>query len=134
MKNIKLTLSALLVAGMLLVSCGGGSDAAIKESANGFIKAMNKMDLQNAKNFVTDSSKTMIDQMIEQMKTMPEDQKKMFNDKIAGREKYTVSIKQVRPRDKDAVVTFTVSDEPNTIDSILLVKENGKWLVDFSKL
>ena len=115
----------------MLFSCGGNDQAAVKEAANGFIKAMNKMDLESARKYVTDSSKIMVDQMITELKNMPEDRKKMFNEKMAEREKITVTIKDTRIYGDKATVSFTVSDEPSKIDSIPLVKAGGKWLADF---
>ena len=135
MKKITLTLSALIIAGMMLFSCGkGGGDAAIKDAANGFITAMNKMDMQGARKFATDSSKIMIDQILEKMKTMSENDKKFIDEQKAKAEKITVTIKEVKANGDNAVATFSGSDEPTKLDSIRLKKQKGEWLVDMTKM
>jgi Domain of unknown function (DUF4878) len=129
MKKITLTLCTLLVAGMLLTSCGGGGS--VKDSAMAFITAMNKMDLQTAKNYVSAANKPSMDKMAEMFKTLTPDQKKQFDDEVAKRAKYTITIKDVKENGDKATVFFTSSEDPSRTDSIPMVKENGKWVADF---
>jgi hypothetical protein len=127
MKKITLALCALLIGAMTLVSCGGGSP---KEAANAFISAMNKMDIETAKKYSADARKPQLDKIAEQLKAMPADQKKSFDEEVAKRKDVTVTMKDAIVNGDKATVTFITSDAPEHLDSLQMVKQNGKWVAD----
>ncbi len=129
MNRITLSLFALIAGVMMLISCGGGGD--IKGNANAFISAMNKLDIKTAKAYASTASKASLDKMEEQLKTLTPDQKKQFDDEVAKRSKTTITIKDVKENGDIATVTFSTSDEPSRVDSLPMVKQDGKWLADF---
>jgi Domain of unknown function (DUF4878) len=131
MKKITLSLFTLVACVMMLISCGGGD---IKGTATAFINAANKYDFESAKKYAAAGTKAELDKMTEQLKTIPADQKKLFDEEVAKRSKYTFTIKDVKENGEKATVTFTSSEEPSKVDSLHMVKESGKWLVDMKGL
>ena len=131
MKKITLSLLTLVACMMMLISCGGGD---IKGTATAFITAANKFDFEGAKKYAAAGTKAELEKMQAQMKTLPADQKKQFDDEVAKRSKFTFTIKDVKENGDLATVTFTSSEEPNKVDSLHMVKEGGKWLVDMKGL
>ncbi len=95
---------------------GGGSP---KDVAEKFYKAVNNKDFNEAKNYATKESASMLDMMSTFAKTLPAKSKdiEVLNEKIEG-ETATVDVK-----DK----------ETGKVQTAKLKKEDGKWKVAFDK-
>ncbi len=95
---------------------GGGSP---KEVAEKFYKAVNNKDFNEAKNYATKESASMLDMMSTFAKTLPAKSKdiEVLNEKVEG-ETATVDVK-----DK----------ETGKVQTAKLKKEDGKWKVAFDK-
>jgi hypothetical protein len=125
MKKILLSVSALLLAAAIVVSCNKNSP---KEVANTWLTDFYHMDYDAAKKVSTDDTKNILAQL-QQLSNMISDSSKKEQKKIV------ITIKDVKEEGDKATVSYTTSsDSPNSKDDILkLVKQNGQWLVQFSK-
>src|ERR1700722_16857220 len=125
MKKILLSLSALLVAIVILVSCGKNSP---KEVANTWLTSFYHMDYDAAKKVSTEDTKNLLSQL-QQLSSMVSDSSKKELKKV------TISIKDVKETsDTSAIVSYMRSDNATGKDEIIkLVKRSNQWLVQFSK-
>jgi len=125
MKKILLSLSALLLAAVVVISCNKNSP---KEVANTWLTNFYHMDYDAAKKVSTEDTKNILAQL-QQLSNMISDSSKKEQKKI------TITIKDVKEEGDKATVSYsTSSDSPNSKNNILkLVKQNGQWLVQFSK-
>lgn len=122
MKKLLLSLAAVCLIAMSLVSCSSNSP---KASAEKFLTNLYHMDYKEAKTVATEDTKKILD-MMEQFSSMMPDSAKDNAKKIK------VTIKDEKIDGDKAVVTYTTS-ESTTEQKVDLVKENGKWLVKYSK-
>lgn len=122
MKRIFFALAAVIMLAAGLVSCNSNTP---KAAADKFLTSFYHMDYKEAKTVSTEETKKMLD-MIEQFSTMIPDSAK------ANAKKIKVTIKDVKEEGDKATVTYTTSE--NTTESKLdMIKQEGKWLVQFNK-
>ena len=124
MKKILLSLSALLLAAVILVSCNKNSP---KDVANTWLTSFYHMDYDAAKKVSTDDTKNLLSQL-QQLSSMISDSSKKEMKKI------TITIKDVKEEGDKATVSYMRSDNATGKEEIIkLVKQNNQWLVQFSK-
>lgn len=114
----------LLVAflSFMLVSCSKNTP---KEVAKTWLTGFNHMDFEDAIKLSTQDTKNLLSSLEELTKGVSDSGKSEVK-------KIKVSIKDVKEEGDKAVVTYTSSDNP-TEQKLNLVKENDKWLVQFTK-
>ena len=122
MKKLLFSLAAVCLLAISLVSCSSNSP---KASAEKFLNNLYHMDYKEAKTVATEDTKKILD-MMEQFSSMMPDSAKDNAKKIK------VTIKDEKIDGDKAIVTYTTS-ESTTEQKVDLVKENGKWLVKYSK-
>jgi hypothetical protein len=83
-------------------------------------------DYDAAKSVSTEETKKMIDLMAQFSAMMPDSMKQ-------AAKKVKVNIKDSKEEGDKAVVTYTTSDDPAE-KKLNLVKQEGKWLVQYSKM
>lgn len=126
MKKILLSFSTLLLASMLLVSCSKNSP---KDVANTWLTSFYHMDYEAAKKVSTDDTKALLTQLSALSSMMPDSTKKELKN-------ISVTIKDVKEDGDKATVTYSLSggkDAPKDTPPLKLVKQGGKWLVQFTK-
>jgi len=123
MKKVLLSLAAVLVFAISMVSCNSNSP---KASADKFLTGLLHYDYEAAKSVSTEETKKMIDLMAQFSAMMP-DSVKQASKKIA------VNIKDVKEEGDKATVTYTTSDDTQE-KKLNLVKQDNKWLVQYSKM
>lgn len=124
-KMLRLGVVALTLA--LFTACGGGKAKDPKGVAEAFLNAMAEQDWSTAKKYATAGSQEAIDQVAEMAESM-----KGLED-LAGEESETPEIKMgdVTEEGETAVVSYT---EDGSEKQLNLVKEEGEWKVEFSKM
>jgi hypothetical protein len=123
MKKTFLSLAAMLVLAVTLVSCNGGSPKAAAEKwLNGFYH----MDYAAAKEVSTDETKKQLE-AYESMSSMMQGTAK------DAAKKLKVDVKEPKVTGDNATVEYTVSDDPSP-KTLKMVKQNGKWLAQWSKM
>jgi len=122
MRKILLALSTLLVAAMLIVSCNKNSP---KEVANIWLTNVYHADYEAAMPYSTETTKKMLAQLA-QLSSMINDSSKKELKKI------NITIKDVKEKGDTSIATYMVSEIAKE-QSLILVKVNGKWLVEFNK-
>lgn len=83
------------------------------------------MEYDKAKEVATDDTKKLLDMMEQFSSVLPDSSK-------ANAQKIKVEIKDVKEEGDKAVVTYVTSESPNE-QKLDMVKQNGKWLVQWSK-
>ena len=122
MKKVLRSLSVLVIAGILLVSCNKNSSKFVAITwLNNFYHA----DYEAAIPYSTDLTKKQLDQFSNLASYVTDSNKKELK-------KLVVTVKDVKEKGDTAIATYTVSDNPRD-QNITLVKINGKWLVLFTK-
>jgi hypothetical protein len=96
-----------------------------KDVAQTWLTAFYHFDFETAKKESTEETKKMLS-TLEQLVQMEPDSTKQQMKKIK------IEIKDVKEEGDKATVTYTSSDSPNP-ETLHLVKQNGKWLVQFTK-
>lgn len=128
MKKILFSLSAIVMAAMVLVSC---SKTSPKEVAKTWLTSFYHMDYEAAKKVSTEETKSFISQLQALSSMMPDSAKKEM-------QKITINVKDEQVEgDSVATVTYNVvsgkaADAPKD-ETLKLVKKGDKWLVQFSK-
>ncbi|MCD6012300.1 MAG: lumazine-binding protein [Flavipsychrobacter sp.] len=128
MRKILLSLSVIIIAAMLLVSCSKSSP---KEVAKNWLTSFYHLDYEAARKLSTDETKKYIGTLEELGRYTPDSLKKEM-------EQINVVVKDERIEgDSLAFVTYNlvmgkVPDAPRD-ETLKLVKKDGKWLVLFSK-
>jgi hypothetical protein len=84
------------------------------------------MDFETAKSYSTEDTKNLIDQFAGVTNLMPDSSKQ---------ELMSIKVAVIDPKENGdkAVVTYATSDNPAKAQTLYLVKEKGKWHVQFSK-
>jgi len=113
---------ALIFAGFLLAGCNKNTP---KYVAGKWLNAFYHADYETAMPMSTDLTRTQLEQF-EQLSSYVNDSMKKDLKKL------TVNVKDVKEKGDTAIATYTVSDN-NKEQTIVLLKQNGKWLVAFSK-
>jgi GH25 family lysozyme M1 (1,4-beta-N-acetylmuramidase) len=122
MKKFLLPLAAVFVFALSLTSCNTNSP---KAAADKFLNSLYHMDYKEAKTVATEDTKKMLDMMESFSSMMPDSAKQ-------NAKKIKIDIKDVKEDGDKATVIYTTS-ENNGDQKIDLVKQNGKWLVQYSK-
>jgi len=120
----KFLVSFSLVLAIAFVGCNKNGP---KDVAQNWLTSFLHLDIENAKKFSTDDTKMLLSE-IQQLTDKVSDSSKKEMKKI------TVNIKNVKENGNKAVATYTTSDVPNKEQTINLVKQGDKWLVQFSKV
>jgi len=123
MKKILVSFSALVLVAFLLVSCNKNSPKTI---ATTWLTGFYHLDYESVKQYSTEDTKTLITSLQQFTNMVPDSAKKDMK-------KLTINVKDVKEEGDKAVATYTVSDSPGKDQTLTLVKQNGKWLVQFSK-
>ncbi len=123
MKKILISLSVILFAAVMLVSCSKNDPKAVAQT---WLTSFYQMDYEAAKKVSTDETKTFISQLQALSGMMPDSSKKEMK-------KVTVTVKDVKEEGDKATVTYTTSAEATKEQKLKMVKKNGVWLVQFSK-
>ena len=124
MKKIVLSICLLVVVLAGVVSCKKGNGP--KEIATTWLTAFYHMDYENAKKISTEDTKALLTQLAQFSAMVPDSVKQQGKSIV-------VKIKDVKEAGDKADVTYTTSDQPSKEEEIHLVKQNVKWLVQFSK-
>lgn len=123
MKKLLLSFTAIVVFALGITGCNSNSP---KASADKFLTGLLHYDYESAKSVSTEETKKMIDLMAQFSAMMPDSIKQ-------AAKKTTVNIKDANEEGEKATVTYTTSDDPQE-KKLNLVKQNGKWLVQYSKM
>lgn len=126
MKKAFLSVAALCLIAVTMVSCGGGSP---KASAEKFLTSLYHMDFEGAKSVATEETKKQVDNYASMMSIGGEKGK-------TEAQKITVNVKDPVVNGDNATVEYTVSgagNDDNIPHTLRLVKVKGKWLAEWSK-
>lgn len=122
MKKVLRSVSVLVLAGVVLVGCNKNS---AKNVATTWLNDVYHADYDAAMPLSTDVTKTELAQL-SQLASYVTDSSKIELKKL------TVTIKDVKEKGDTAIATYVISDNAKT-QNLVLVKQNGKWLVAFTK-
>lgn len=107
-----------------LVSCKSKSNP--KDVATNFLNALVKLDYEGAKKYGTPETGKMMDMLSSFSGMMP--------DSIKSKAKETkVEIKGYKEDGDNCEVSYMNSDKPDVVQTLNLIKVDGKWLVNASK-
>jgi len=123
MKKLLLSLAAVMLFAIGMTSCNSDSP---KGSADKFLTGLLHYDYEAAKSVSTEETKKMVDLMAQFSAMMPDSIKQ-------AAKKVKVNIKDAKEEGDKATVTYTTSDDPQE-KKLNLVKQGGKWLVQYSKM
>ncbi len=123
MKKIILSLAVMLASGVFLISCNKSSP---KDVAKEWLTDFYHQDYDAAKKLSTEDTKNMMTTLQGFTSALPDSVKQKA--KLV-----TINIKSVKEDGNNATVTFTTSDDDKEQPPLKLVKQNDKWLVQFSK-
>jgi hypothetical protein len=123
MRRILITFSMLLLVAAMSVSCNKNSS---KDVATTWLNSFYHLDYETAKKTSTEDTKSLL-ATLQQFTSMVSDSSKKEMKKIA------VNVKSVKEDGDKAIATYTTSENPGKDQELNLVKQNGKWLVQFSK-
>jgi hypothetical protein len=122
MKKVLLSLAVVTLFAVSLISCNTNSP---KSSADKFLTGLYHMDYEAAKSVSTEETKKMLDMMAQFSSMVPDSAKETAK-------KIKVDIKDVKEEGDKAVVTYTTTEDPAE-KKLNMVKQSGKWLVQWSK-
>ncbi|XZF12710.1 hypothetical protein ACTHGU_13060 [Chitinophagaceae bacterium MMS25-I14] len=122
MKKVLFSIVAVLALAVSLVSCNSNSP---KASAEKFLNGLNHMDYESAKSVSTEETKKMLDMMSQLTAMLPDSSKETAK-------KVQVKIGEEKVNGDKATVSYTTSED-TTAKQLTLVKEKGKWLVQWTK-
>ena len=120
-----LTLGA---ASLFVVACGGGANTP-ESVALGFSQAMGNLDIAKAKEFTTAKGKETLGAMEGMMGMLPEAEKAKAKEEAKKLTKATCKVEG----DKATCTICCGADGKDSAEALTLVKENGKWAVEFDK-
>jgi Domain of unknown function (DUF4878) len=124
MKKVLVSFSTLLLIAVMSVSCNKNSP---KDVASAWLTSFYHLDYETAKKTSTEDTKSLLATLQQFTSMVPDSNKKEMKN-------ITVNVKDVKQvNDTSAVATYTTSDNPGKDQSLNLLKQNGKWLVQFSK-
>lgn len=126
MRTSKTLIGLLMVALTFLAACGGGSPTPGTVAKN-FLSAINDLNFEEAKQYATAESASMLD-MLSGIMAMSEEEM----EKPEARE---INVTNEEIDGDNATVTYTTKDEEgnDVEESIDLVKVDGAWKVKFDK-
>lgn len=121
-KNTVFVLAVLAMA--LMTACKSGTP---KDVAREWLTDFYHQDYDDARKLSTEDTKNMMNILQGFTNALPDSVKQRAK-------RVTINIKSVNEQGNTATVTFTTSEDPNNVQPPLkLVKQNDKWLVQFSK-
>lgn len=123
MKKVAAGLVSLFVVMFMLAGCGGNGP---KTNAEKFLNNVYHLDYAAAKEVSTEWTKKQLEAYEQFLTLMPENAR-------AEAKKIKVDIKDTKVTGDTATVSYTVSTEPNSPKQMKMIKQNGKWLAEFSK-
>ncbi|MCW3122098.1 MAG: hypothetical protein JWQ38_1590 [Flavipsychrobacter sp.] len=123
MKKILVACSTLLFVAVMALSCNKNS---AKDVATTWLTSFYHLDYETAKTISTEDTKTLIASLQQFTSMVPDSNKKEMK-------KIVITVKDVKEEGDKAIAKYTTSDSPEKEQSLNLVKQNGKWLVQFSK-
>ena len=124
MKKVLLPIAAMLVLAVMLVSCSGGGP---KANAEKFLNGFHHMDYAAAKEVSTEDTKKQLESFESIMGSMASPSAKEEAKKIK------VDVKEPKVSGDNATVEYTLSNDPSP-KTLKMVKQNGKWLAQWSKM
>lgn len=124
MKKVFLSILAVALMAITIVSCGGKNDP--KEVAQNYLNALKSMDYEGAKKFSTPETGKMLDMLASFSGMMPDSLKEQAKN-------IKITIKEAKEEGDNCVVKFVSSDKPEAEETLNMVKKDGKWLVNMSK-
>ncbi len=124
MKKVLLPIVAMLVVAVMLVSCNGGGP---KANAEKFLNGFHHMDYAAAKEVSTEDTKKQLESFESIMGSMASASAKEEAKKIK------VEVKEPKVTGDNATVEYTLSNDPSP-KTLKMVKQNGKWLAQWSKM
>jgi thioredoxin-related protein len=119
----KFLISTLLLVGLVSTSCNNKNSP--KEVATTWLNSFYHLDYETAKKLSTEDTKNIL-ATLQQFTTMIPDSMKKDTKKVV------ITIKDLKEDGDKAVATYTTSNDPKE-QSLPLVKQGGKWLVQWSK-
>lgn len=127
MKKILLSLTAVFVMALTLVSCSSNSP---KAAAEKWLTSFYHLDYETAKTVSTEATKQQLEMMSNLMGMIPDSSKEQAK-------KIKIEIKDVKEEGDKATITYTMTDDkgapaPGT-QTLNMQKENGKWLAAWNK-
>jgi N-methylhydantoinase B/oxoprolinase/acetone carboxylase alpha subunit len=122
MKNNFRGLLLLLAVSLTLASCSKNTP---KEVARAWLVGFNRMEFEQSMKLSTNDTKNLLSSLQELTEGVTDSGKSELK-------KITVTINDVKEDGDKAVVTYVSSDNP-VEQSLNLVKQNDKWLVQFTK-
>ncbi len=150
MKKNNLVVCVAIISATLLHSCANGTKDAkdtnskndstkietakaesSKDVAQLFLTAVTHVDLETAKAYSTDSTRASFEKISVMLNALTPDERKEFDEKKKASEKLTITIKDVKEIADKAIISFTTSESPEKVNTLNMVKINGKWLADF---
>lgn len=123
MKKVLLSIAAAILFAFTMVSCNSNSP---KGTAEKFLNSFYHMEYKEAKEVSTEDTKKMLD-MIEQFSAIS-----IADSNKQNAKKVKIEIGEVVENGDSATVMYTTSDNKQP-QKVNLVKQNGKWLVQWSK-
>lgn len=124
MKKLLLSIIALVMISMTIVSCGSKNDP--KEVALNYLNALKSLDYEGAKKFSTPETGKMLDMLSSFSSMMPDSMKEQAK-------KIKIEIKEAKEEGDKCTVKFVSSDKPEAEEVLNMVKKDGKWLVNMGK-
>lgn len=109
---------------LVLLSCTNKNSPG--EVAKAWLNDFHNLDFEDAKKYATDETKNTLSLAQLFLSTLPDSVKKQAKT-------ITVEIKATKENGDKAIVSYTVSKNPQKEETLNLVKVNDKWLVQFTK-
>jgi len=122
MKNNLRLFLLIAIAPMMLMGCNKNNP---KDVAQTWLNGFNQMDFEKSIKLSTNDTKNLLS-------TLEELTAGVSDSGRAELKKIKVTIKDVKEDGDKAMVTYTSSDNPNE-QTLSLVRQNYKWLVQFTK-
>jgi hypothetical protein len=117
---MRITFSIFAALSILISSCGGGA-AGPKETAEKFLTHINNLQFEEAKAYATEGTASLLD-MVAGFAAMSDEKP----------ESTAFEILDVTEDGDKATVTYK-NEGAEEAETLTLVKQEGKWLVDFNK-
>ncbi len=124
MKKAIVSFCVLLICVFPLTGC---KQKGAREVATQWLNGLYHYDYDAAKQVSTDTTKIFISTFQQLASMVPDSAKKQLK-------KVTVAVKDVKEDGDRAIAVYTLSDLPDKEQTLNLVKRDGRWLVQFSKV
>ncbi len=134
MKNIKF-LSFLTLAGILVFTSCNKEEKEIKKTAEGFLNAINMLNISEARKYATEETGKTLD-IMEQGLALQSPEILAESRKEAANKSYEVTKVEIKNDEAIASCKMTDKTNPDTkspMESLRLKKVDGKWLVNQPK-